>query len=135
MKFVLCSDSTYTELYEKDSYKYLRLEDHTNLAGYGKIWVNIHPCWMEDYNDDRIHYLEQQLTALADFGYIRIAYVEEDGIEFPYRSPLEAQQYVTEKTSQRTLYPSTAKQEVLSESDRERLIEQEDGCGSGGCII
>tara|TARA_R110000744_G_scaffold179329_2_gene298308 strand:+ start:61 stop:297 length:237 start_codon:yes stop_codon:yes gene_type:complete len=34
---------------------------------------------MYELNDDRVDYLEQQLTALADFGYISITFQAEDG--------------------------------------------------------
>jgi hypothetical protein len=34
---------------------------------------------MYEISDDRVQYLEQQLTALADFGYINITFQTEDG--------------------------------------------------------
>lgn len=135
MKFVLCSQYTYDKLYEKESHKYVRLEEHTDLAGYGRITVAIHSCWMEDINDDRIEYLENQLVALADFGYIFLEYVDEDGWVDKYYSTVADTQKLTTASSITQEYNPMAIPEVLSESDRERLMEQEDGCASGACAI
>lgn len=134
MKFVLCSQYTYDKLYSRESHKYVRLEEHTDLAGYARIGVAIHNCWLEDCNDDRIEYLEQQLVALADFGYIFLEYVDEDGWVDKYYSTVEVTQKLTTGTSTPTPSNPMAIPEVLSESDRERLMEQEDGCG-GACAI
>ena len=79
MKFVLCSTQTYEELYQAESHKWVRVESHNNLLGFRNIHVMIHDCWMYEISDDRVQYLEQQLTALADFGYINITFQTEDG--------------------------------------------------------
>ena len=79
MKFVLCSNTTYQELYQADAYKWVRVSDHKDLLGFRNVHVTIHDCWMYELNDDRVDYLEKQLTALADFGYISITYQAEDG--------------------------------------------------------
>lgn len=135
MKFVLCSQHTYDKLYAREAHKYVRLEEHTDLAGYGRIIVSIHNCWVEDCNDDRLEYLEQQLVALADFGYIFLEYVDNDGWVDKYYSSVEATQKLTTASSTTKEYNPMAIPEVLSESDRERLMEQEDGCASGACAI
>jgi hypothetical protein len=135
MKFVLCSQYTYDKLYARESHKYVRLEEHTDLAGYGRIGVAIHSCWMEDCNDDRIEYLEHQLVALADFGYIFLEFVDEDGWVDKYYSTVTDTQKLTTASSAPKDSTSTSIPEVLSESDRERLMEQEDGCASGACAI
>jgi hypothetical protein len=79
MKFVLCSTQTYEELYQAESHKWVRVSDHKDLVGFRNVHVTIHDCWMYELNDDRVDYLEQQLTALADFGYISITFQAEDG--------------------------------------------------------
>lgn len=79
MIFVLCSDYTYGEMYERESYKYVRIVDHRDLVGFPKVNVVIHDCWMYSFSDDRVEYLEQQLVTLADFGCIKLSYQSEDG--------------------------------------------------------
>lgn len=135
MKFVLCSQHTYDKLYSKEAHKYVRLEEHTDLAGYARIGVAIHDCWMYDCTDSRIEYLEHQLVALADFGYIFLEYVDEDGWVDKYYSTVAATQKLTTTSSTTKEYNPMDIPEVLSESDRERLMEQEDGCASGACAI
>lgn len=139
MKFVLCNDATYQELYEKDKHSYIRLEEHTDLAGYAKIEVLVHEEWYTGFNDERYDYLEQQLVALADFRYITLTYVDNEGIQDKHypctQEPLGSSQKhlfkeedlgyrVEEKTSQ-----------GLTEELRMKMLEQEDGCASGACAI
>ena len=139
MIFVLCTRNQYGELYQGEAYKHIKLEDHTDLAGYAGINVYIHDGWYEDYNSEVVNYLEEQLVALADFGYIKLSYVDTEGhIDkyFPHEiAPTEDSQAV----SGPTLYPSTPEGEKssqsLTEEERMALIEQEDGCSSGACAI
>ena len=79
MKFVLCSNTTYQEQYQAEAYKWVKVQDHKDLLGFRNVHVTIHDCWMYELSDERVDYLEQQLTALADFGYISITYQSEDG--------------------------------------------------------
>ena len=79
MKFVLCSEQTYQELYAHKAYKWIKIQEHNDLLGFKNVHVTIHDCWMYEINDDRVDYLEPQLEALADFGYIKITYKDSSG--------------------------------------------------------
>jgi hypothetical protein len=79
MKFVLCSEQTYQEMYQTESHKWIKLVDHVDLLGFKDIHVTIHDCWMYEISDDRVDFLEQQLIALADFGYISLTYLDSEG--------------------------------------------------------
>lgn len=79
MEFVLCSDLVYQEDYDRESYKYPRVLCHRSLIGWPKVHVIVHEGWEEDVCDERVEYLEQQLEALADFGFIKLFYISEEG--------------------------------------------------------
>lgn len=139
MIFVLCTRNQYEELYQGEAYKHIKLEDHTDLAGYAGINVYIHDEWYKDYTSDIVNYLEEQLVALADFGYIKLSYVDSEGHTDKY-SPQEMATYEdSQAVSGPTQYPSTPEGEKssqsLTEEERMALIEQEDGCSSGACAI
>ena len=123
MKFVLCSTQTYQELYQAEAHKWIRIVDHKDLLGFKDVHVNVHDCWMYEINDDRVDYLEQQLTALADFGYIRITYIREDGWQENYEpevlAPIGLQSEMTFPTSTGTVVYETV----------------DNSCESGACAI
>ena len=124
MKFVLCSTSTYSELYQAESHNWVRIIDHTSLLGFKNIVVVIHDCWMYEINDDRIDYLEAQLTALADFGYISITFQSSEGWaeEYVYKeeSPIEEQPQLE--------FPPSTRAVVAYEVE-------DSGCEGGACKI
>tara|TARA_R110000782_G_scaffold4260_1_gene15098 strand:+ start:521 stop:892 length:372 start_codon:yes stop_codon:yes gene_type:complete len=123
MKFVLCSTQTYQELYQAEAHKWVRVEDHKDLIGFRNVHVTIHDCWMYEINDDRVDYLEKQLTALADFGYISITYQSEDGW---------SENYEREEAA------PTEKQVALPLGNPSAVVayEVEDsGCEGGACKI
>ena len=124
MKFVLCSEQTYQELYQAEAHKWIRVLDHKDLLGFKDVHVHVHDCWMYEINDDRIDYLEHQLTSLADFGYIRITYIQEDGWEEKYETevvvaPVELQLELPAIASSGTLVYETV----------------DNSCESGACAI
>lgn len=138
MKFILSSDKTFKELYEAEQYKYLRVEEAQDLVGFPRIEVRIHDCWMEDINDCRVNYLLEQLEILADFGYIKIVYIDSDGWE-DKRTPVEA----AVESPQRTLSPEQGVSTGVRENSSQRFTEEdiqalyddyEDDCG-GACTI
>ena len=123
MKFVLCSTQTYQELYQAEAHKWVRVEDHKDLIGFRNVHVTIHDCWMYEINDDRVDYLEKQLTALADFGYISITYQAEDGW---------SENYEREEAA------PTEKQVALPLGNPSAVVAYEvvdSGCESGACAI
>ena len=124
MKFVLCSTQTYEEKYKKEAHKHVRIQEHPDLLGYQNICVNIHDCWMYEINDERVDYLEQQLTALADFGYIKITYIQEDGWEENYEPEVLAPVGLQSEMA----FPSTGGGTVVYESS-------DNSCESGACAI
>ena len=123
MKFVLCSDTTYEELYQAEAYKWVRVIDHKSLIGFRHVHVTIHDCWMYGISDERVQHLEQQLTALADFGYIKITFQGEDGWSENYEVKDES--------------PTAIQMELpLVSSSAVVAYEVEDsGCESGACAI
>lgn len=114
MIFVLCNNKQYENLYRKESYKHIRLEEHTDLAGYAGINVYIHEDWYTDTHDERVEYLEQQLVALADFGYIRLNYLDEEGHKDKHYPPEMASPESPQRTLDLTLGGSTTKGEKSS---------------------
>lgn len=124
MKFVLCSTQTYKELYQPDAHKWIKVIDHKDLLGFKDVHVNVHDCWMYEVNDDRVDYLEQQLTALADFGYIKITYIQEDGWEENYEPEVLAPIGLQSEM----VLPSTSSGTVVYESS-------DSSCESGACAI
>jgi len=124
MKFVLCSKSTYKELYQPEAHKWIHVVDHRDLLGFKDVHVNVHDCWMYEVNDDRVDYLEQQLTALADFGYIKITYIQEDGWEENYEPEVLAPIGLQSEM----VLPSTSSGTVVYESS-------DSSCESGACAI
>jgi hypothetical protein len=138
MKFVLCSDSVYANLYERKAYKYVRVNDHRDLVGYHNIQVIVHDHWEDDLNDDRVDYLAQQLEALADFGYIQISYVDDDGwvdnYEAPSISPLKTPQM--DFLHERGLGYREPPKSPQDGSGAVVAYEDDDsGCDSGACAI
>ena len=138
MIFVLCTRNQYEKLYQKEAYKYIKLEDHTDLAGYAEINVYIHDEWYNDYNSDIVNYLEEQLVALADFGYIKLSYIDTEGHIDKYFPPEIAPTEDSGEVLGSTQYPSTTQGEKssqsLTEEERMALLDTEDGCG-GACSI
>lgn len=138
MIFVLCNNKQYEKLYQKEAYKHIRLEEHTDLAGYAGINVYIHEDWYTDTHDDRVEYLEQQLIALADFKYIKLNYVDEDGHTDKHFPPEMASPESPQRTLEFTQGGSTTSTEnsslSLTEEERMALLDTEDGCG-GACSI
>lgn len=132
MNFVLCNNKTYEEKYQEEAYKYPRLEEVSDLAGYGRIVVLVEEDWGTDINDDRFHYLQEQLEALALFGYIHLVYVDEDGFESKFTSTVELQEdfSVTQGGSTTPIENSSPE---LTEEVRMRMLEGEDGCAGGSC--
>lgn len=124
MKFVLCSKQTYKELYQPEAHKWIHVVDHRDLLGFKDVHVNVHDCWMYEVNDDRVDYLEQQLTALADFGYIKITYIQEDGWEENYEPEVLAPIGLQSEM----VLPSTSSGTVVYESS-------DSSCESGACAI
>ena len=123
MKFVLCSTQTYKEQYQAEAYKWIRVQDHKDLLGFKNVHVHVHDCWMYEISDDRVDYLEQQLTALADFGYIKITYVEEDGWRENYEPVILAHVGLQSEM----VLPTTSGTVVYETVDN--------SCESGACAI
>jgi hypothetical protein len=125
MRFVLCSKQTYKEQYQEEAHRWIHVVDHKDLLGFKDVHVNVHDCWMYEINDERVDYLEQQLTALADFGYIKITYIQEDGWEENYEpevlTPIGLQ-------SEMSPSPSTSSGTVVYET-------VDNSCESGACAI
>ena len=74
MKRVVCNKETYGELYKAEHHKYVPLYDYEDLIGFHGIEVVVHE------NEAEVA-LEEALFILAKFGYIRLTYIEESGIE------------------------------------------------------
>lgn len=129
MKFILCSDELYAEQYESEAYKHIRIEDIENLVGFKNIHVRLHEGWEDDINDDRIDFLQQQLEALAAFGYIKLIYVDGSGMEERYYPPKDV---INDKPSPKQMEMQGTQ---MTEEQRMKLIEQEDGCAGGACVI
>lgn len=77
--FVLCSDKTYEEKYEKNSYRFHKMEEIEDLLGYAGIHVYVHGDWYKTHTANNVAYLEEQLEALAMYKYIKLYYVDEWG--------------------------------------------------------
>lgn len=132
--FVLCSDETYQRLYQKESYKWMKLEEIEDLLGYAGIHVYVHDYWHTTHRASNISFLEEQIEALAMYKYIKLYYVDTEGHVDRYITPEEA---VTASKQLEAAIDREGVEEpqVLSEADRERLIQQEDGCAGGACTI
>ena len=79
MIFILANNSTYNRLYSAEHFRYPRLLCHTDLLGYGKVRVRVHTSWELSHGHGNVGFLEEQLEALADFGYIKLEYMDEEG--------------------------------------------------------
>lgn len=134
MNFILCNNRTYEEKYQKEAYKHIRLEEVSDLAGYGKINVYVEDGWEYNINDDRCQYLEEQLEALAMFGYIHLSYVDEDGFESRYTPSTALGEDFSPKQGGSTL-PMEKTSHSLTEDERMALVDTGDGCSGGACVI
>ena len=134
MNFILCNNATYEKKYQQEAYKHIRLEEVSDLAGYAKIIVYVEDNWMDDINDDRFHYLQEQLEALAMFGYISLIYVDEDGFESKFTSTVALGEDFSHKQGGSTT-PIENSPHSLTEEERMSLLETEDGCAGGACTI
>lgn len=74
MKRVVCKKETYEELYQSEHYQYVPLLEYEDLIGFHGIEVIVHESECDIA-------LEEALIVLAKFGYIRLTYVEESGIQ------------------------------------------------------
>ena len=123
MNFVLCSDQTYQDIYRAEAHKWVRITECSDLLGYPKMHVAVHDCWTYNTHDDTAEYLEQQLTALADFGYIHLSFRSEDGW-------IEKYEYMAT--------PTVELQEELVFKPTESVVAYEtvdNSCDSGACAI
>lgn len=78
MNFVVCSEETYSKIYEREAYMYPRLHSYEDLVGYRGIEVRVHESDIPNLEDQD---MELRLETLSDFGYIKLIYVDDDGIE------------------------------------------------------
>lgn len=135
MNFILCDNKTYEKKYRAEAYKHVRLEEVSDLAGYAKITVYIEEDdWIYDIHDDRCNYLQEQLEALAMFGYISLIYVDEDGFESKFTSTVALGEDFSHKQGGSTP-PIENSSHSLTEEERMSLLETEDGCAGGACSI
>ena len=106
----------------------------SDLAGYAKIIVYIEEEWTYDIHDDRCCYLQEQLEALAMFGYISLIYVDEEGFESKFTSTVALGEDFSHEQGGSTT-PIQNSLPSLTEEERMGLLETEDGCAGGACSI
>jgi hypothetical protein len=81
LQYVICDIVTYNKLYAKDNHKFVRVYDIRELDGFKGVEVLAHELDALDLEDI---YLLKQMEALAFVGYIRLVYVDLDGIQDKY---------------------------------------------------
>lgn len=135
MNFILATDKVYNALYEKDSHKHIRINDHRDLVGFHNIHVIVHEGWEEDMNDERIEYLAQQLEALADFGYIKLAFVDDDGWTDNYESPVVEDVRSAQRDFIHDIGVGYWEGVTTAPSVTVEYVTEDDGCAGGACKI
>lgn len=86
--FVLCSDEVWKDKYQREYYKWFRLEEAEELLGHPDIVVYLYDDWSDTYQGRNLDFLQEQIEILARFGYIKLVYKDEDFMDTVYKPPV-----------------------------------------------